>query len=164
MQNFENFTFDHLNNLQIGRIGEYWAKIWLTLGGFETYTVDVDDRGIDFVMKNQQNDFYKIQVKSIKRPTSSIFITKKGEWETDKLNKNLFLCVVIFENYKSPEIFLIPSTVWLNQNNIFKDRKYENGQSSKPEWGINISKKNMIELKEYELKLFIENQLKRPNS
>ena len=38
------------------RIGEYWAKIWLTLGGFETYTVDVDDRGIDFVMKNQQND------------------------------------------------------------------------------------------------------------
>ena len=91
MQNFENFTFDHLNNLQIGRIGEYWAKIWLTLGGFETYTVDVDDRGIDFVMKNQQNDFYKIQVKSIKRPTSSIFITKKGEWETDKLNKNLFV-------------------------------------------------------------------------
>lgn len=161
MQDFEKFSFDHLDNLQIGRIGEYWAKIWLTLGGFETYTVDVDDRGIDFVMKLESETFLKIQVKSIKQTTGSIFITKKGEWETEKINENLYLCAVIFENFKSPAIYLIPSTVWLQPNEVFKDRKYDKGQKSKPEWGINISKKNIEYLKPYELKTFIENNKKK---
>ena len=42
-----------------------------------------------------------------------------------------------------PNVFLIPSQAWEVPNEIFVDRIYDKpGQTSKPEWGINISKKN----------------------
>ena len=33
MTTFNNLTFNHLNRFQVGKIGEYWAKIWMTLAG-----------------------------------------------------------------------------------------------------------------------------------
>lgn len=29
MAKFDNFTFEHLSKLQVGKIREYWAKIWM---------------------------------------------------------------------------------------------------------------------------------------
>jgi hypothetical protein len=40
--------------------------------------------------------------------------------------------------------------VWLTPNAVFVDRKYEGeGLKSKPEWGVNVSQKNMPELLKY---------------
>ena len=36
-QNFDDFKYDELTHLQVGRIGEYRVKVWLTLLGFDTY-------------------------------------------------------------------------------------------------------------------------------
>ena len=42
-----------------------------------------------------------------------------------------------------PDIFLIPSESWKVPNEVFVDRNYDKPrQSSKPEYGINISIKN----------------------
>ena len=44
--------------------------------GFEVYTAEVDDRGIDFIVWHANGRFYEVQVKSARRPTSYVFMRK----------------------------------------------------------------------------------------
>lgn len=61
------------------------------------------------------------------------------------------MCILIFEQEKLPDMYLIPATAWKAESDLLRYRPYNKpGQKSKPEYGINISKKNMSELKEYE--------------
>ena len=155
MQSFDNFTFDNLTHLQIGRIGEYWVKIWLTLSGFDTYYNDVDDKGIDFVLRLDNDNHIDIQVKTIRVNTGYVYLPKET-WK-NQLRKNLYLALVLLDNHRMPTIYFIQSTEWLTPNDLLKDRDYKSeGQSSKPEWGINISKKNFELLKQYDITKFIE--------
>ena len=56
-----------------------------------------------------------------------------------------------------PTVYLIPSTVWKNPTSLFVDRKYDKpDQKSEPEWGINMSAKNMEELSKYEISKYIK--------
>ena len=152
---FENFTYDHLNHLQIGRIGEYWVKIWLTLSGLDTYYNDVDDKGIDFIVRLNNDKHIDIQVKTVRENTGYVFVTKRT-WR-NKLRDNLYLALVILRNHASPEIYFIPSTAWLTPNELLRDRDYtKDGQTSEPEWGINISKRNFELLAQYDIPKFLE--------
>lgn len=54
---------------------------------------------------------------------------------------NLFLVLAIFVDGEFPELFLVPSTVWLSPNALFVSKDYE-GKKSAPEWGVQLSKKN----------------------
>ena len=125
-----------LNRLQIGAYAEYYVKMAFTRFGFQVYTSEVDDRGIDFVCRFDRGPFYEVQVKSI-RKTGYIF-AQKDKFE---LRSELLLAVVIFTADDSPDLFLIPSMKWLQPNALLVDRNYE-GKKSKPEWGINLSRKN----------------------
>jgi hypothetical protein len=154
-QNFENFEFDHLNILQVGRIGEYWVKIWLTLSGFDTYHNDVDDKGIDFILRLDNSKHIDIQVKTVRQNTKYVFVPKKS-WQNE-LRENLYLALVLLENNKMPIIFMIPSIDWKKPNDLLKDRNYlKEGQTSNPEWGVNLSRKNMELLNKYNMKNFVE--------
>jgi hypothetical protein len=136
---FNNFQYDNLHHLSISRIAEYWTKLLLTLHGFDVYTTEVDNKGIDFIVRHNNGKYYDIQVKSIRYPnTSYAFIVKEGAWTEGNLRDNLLVSFVVFKNNQAPELHLFPSTVWLNDSPIFKDRK----NYSKPEWGINYSQKN----------------------
>jgi len=72
-------------------------------------------------------------------------------WKKNKFNitnNNLYLALLIFEDGKLPDIFLIPAQAWEAPNEVFVDRNYDKpGQKSAPEYGINISKKNYSILK-----------------
>ena len=52
-----------LNSLQVGKYAEYFAKMEFASYGLEVYTTEVDDRGIDFIVKNKNGRFCEIQVK-----------------------------------------------------------------------------------------------------
>jgi len=107
-QNFKNFNYDHLSHLQIGQIGEYWVKIWLTLLGFDVFYNDVDDKGIDFIIRLDDNKHIDIQVKTVRvENTGYTFVTKES-WN-NKLRDNLYLALVLIANNKMPQIFFIPS-------------------------------------------------------
>jgi hypothetical protein len=69
------YDWARLNHLQIGRYAEYFTKMAFTLYGFEVYTSEVDDRGIDFVARRDRGPFYVVQVKSI-RGLNYIFFPK----------------------------------------------------------------------------------------
>jgi hypothetical protein len=59
-----------------------------------------------------------------------------------------------------PDIYLIPSKVWKSPNEVFVDRDYDKpGQTSKPEYGINISQKNYDILDKYRFETVVQNFL-----
>ncbi len=154
MSTFTQFKYEGLNHLQVGRIGEYWAKIWLTLHNYDVYTTEVDNKGIDFIVRKDDERHIDIQVKTMRGETSYIFVTKET-WKSG-LRDNLYLMLIQLKDKELPTIFLIPSTVWLSPNALFKEGNYqEKGLKSKDEWGINISKKNMDLLNAYEISRYL---------
>ena len=69
-------NWSKLSPLQLGRYAEYYAKMEFASYGFEVYTSEVDDHGVDFIAKNPHNNqFYEVQVKSI-RNTGYVFVQK----------------------------------------------------------------------------------------
>jgi len=51
---------------------------------------------------------------------------------------------------RTPSCYLIPSTVWLAPNAVFADHAYDfEGAKSKPEYGINLSRRNMPALEPF---------------
>lgn len=141
-----NTDWTRLNNLQPGKYAEYFAKMEFASYGLEVYTSEVDDRGIDFIVKDLQGRFCEIQVKAL-RGTGYVFM-QKSKFNID--NRNLYLTLLLFEQGRLPEIFLIPSEAWAQPNDVFVNRDYgKPGQKSKPEYGINVSRKNVRLLERY---------------
>ncbi|WRO21021.1 DUF4365 domain-containing protein [Metallumcola ferriviriculae] len=68
-----NTIWSRLNKLQLGRYAEYYAKMEFASYGFEVYTSEVDDHGIDFIAKTKEGRFFEIQVKSV-RQTNYVFM------------------------------------------------------------------------------------------
>lgn len=146
----QRYNWSRLNKQQVGAYTEYFVKMELTMYGLQVYTTEVDDRGIDFVARYESEPFVEIQVKSL-RSYGYVFMRK------DKfiLDKRMYLALGLLSDGKPPELYLIPSVVWENPNMVFVSRDYEN-RKSKPEWGLNISKKNMSLLEPYRLDRTIE--------
>jgi len=146
---FNEFSYDNLSHLQVGKVCEYWVKVFLTLEGFDVYTSEVDDKGIDFVVRLDRAIHIDIQVKSVRLKKSSyVFITKAKEWKTlNETYRNLYLALVLLRDGAAPEVFLIPATAWLTANELLCERNYGKTypdgrkQSSRPEWGIYIAAK-----------------------
>src|SRR2546423_3552456 len=115
----DRFNWSRLTHLQVGRYSEYFVKMEFTLYGFDVYQAEVDDKGIDFVIRRGHHAYYDIQVKSV-RGFNYIFFRK----ECFELRENLFAAMVILHEGEPPKLFLIPSTVWQNPNALFVSRDY----------------------------------------
>jgi len=143
MNKMQKYIWSNLNNQQVGAYTEYFVKMEMTMYGFQVFTTEVDDRGIDFVARHENGPFIEIQVKSL-RSTGYVFM-RKNKFE---LKNNLFLAFGLLLEEKAPELYLIPASVWETPNSVFVSRDYENLKSEK-EWGMNISKKNLPELEQF---------------
>ena len=150
----KRYDWGRLNRQQVGTFAEYFVKMEFTMYGFQVYTAEVDDRGIDFVVRYENNPFIEIQVKSV-RDAKYIFLCKNNF----TLRDDLYLALGILRQGVSPDLFLIPSLTWetiaKRKSKTFVDRNYV-GLKSKPEWGINLSKKNMNELSEFQFSKIIK--------
>lgn len=149
-----NLIWSKLNHLQRGRYAEYYAKMEFTSYGYEVYTSEVDDHGVDFVAKHPKSEqFFEVQVKSL-MDYGYIFMSKS---KMPELTETRLICYIQFIDGEQPHIFIIPSTAWNEPNAVFVDRKYEKpGQTSEPEWGMNISKKNFSIIEQYSADKFFK--------
>ena len=131
------YDWTRLSHLQLGRFAEYLAKMECTLYGLDVYTLEVDDKGIDFIIRKDTTVYYDMQVKAV-RDLNYIFFHK------DKFapHPNLFAIVALFTCGSMPDLYLIPSTTWLSPNALFASNDYED-KKSKPEWGLRLSEKNL---------------------
>ena len=69
-----NTNWSKLSHLQLGRYAEYYAKMEFVSYGYDVYTSEVDDHGVDFVARNPvDGQYYEIQVKSIRNWDMSLF-------------------------------------------------------------------------------------------
>ena len=144
------YQWSRLNHLQVGRYAEYFTKMEFTLFGYEVYTSEVDDRGIDFVVRGTSGNYYEVQVKSL-RGHGYIFFPK----DRFTLSPNRLAAVVIFLNDQPPSLYLIPASAWRAPNELLVSRDYE-GKKSEPEWGLNVSAKNMKLLEAYKFDSVIQ--------
>ena len=122
-----------MNHLQLGKYAEYFVKMEFTLFGFAVYDSEVDDRGIDFVVRKDENNYYDVQVKSIRGSTEYIFLQK------DKFSprRNLFAAIVLFFDGKPPQLYLIPSESWLTPDALLVSHDYE-GKKEQARVGIKL--------------------------
>ncbi|MDO5156460.1 MAG: DUF4365 domain-containing protein [Eubacteriales bacterium] len=148
-----NLEWSQLNHMQLGQYAEYYAKMEFTSYRYEVYTSEVDDHGVDFVVKDPKTSiFYEVQVKSMCRG-NYVFILK------DKIimDDTHLVCFLRFEDDKMPDVYIIPITAWKTPNAVLVDRNYDKpGQKSKPEWGINYSQKNKHLLEPYRIDKFFK--------
>jgi hypothetical protein len=140
----ERYSWSELTHLQIGRFGEYFVKMEFALYGFEIYTSEVDDRGIDFVARHGGGRFYEVQVKSV-RNTNYVCMLK----DSFPLNPERLLALVVLVEHAPPCLYLIPATAWQTPDaQLLVDREYK-GLKSRPEYGILLSKGSRRLLKQY---------------
>lgn len=148
----KRYKWSNLTPLQVGRYAEYYTMMEFTMFGFDVYTSEVDDKGIDFIVRKDSNTYYDVQVKSV-RNLNYTFMQKKKF----KLKDNLFLALVIFDEDEKPKLYLIPSFDWqLKPSKLLVNYDYE-GKKSKPEWGLRLNKSTLYLLNEYEFDKVIEN-------
>jgi len=141
-------NWSKLNTMQLGRYGEYFAKMEFSSFGLDVFTSEVDDHGVDFVVKTPKGDFLEIQVKSLRWGQSNYVFMHKDKWDID--DPNLYLALLIFRDSQMPEAYLIPATTWQVPSGLFTDKDYV-GLKSKPEYGLNLSLKNMPLLQPYQI-------------
>jgi len=108
-----------------------------TLHGFDVYSPEVDDKGIDLVVRKDEGQYYDVQVKSA-RDLNYIF-AKKAKFP---LRENLLAAIVLFSDNEAPILYLVPSTTWRRPNALFVSRDYVD-KKSEPEWGLNLTKRNL---------------------
>lgn len=142
----ERYAWSCLNHLQVGRYAEYFVKMEFTLLGFDVYASEVDDKGIDLVIRQDLDRYYDIQVKAVRSPTSTYIFMRKSVFA---LRETLLLAVVLLEEKKTPRLYLIPSAAWLEPNALLVSHDYV-GKKSEPEWGLNLSTRNLPLLEGYE--------------
>lgn len=92
------------------------------------------DRTFEVIIKEGKN--IEVIVKSIRRPTEYVLILKK---HMDAKQSNLYIALVIFSGGIEPELYLIPAKSFLEPNDLFRDRP----NYKEPEYGMNLSNKNM---------------------
>lgn len=104
MSQLKRYQWKPLNRQQIGTYAEYFVKMELTMHGFQVFTPEVDDRGVDFIARYGTGQWIEIQSKS-KRGSGYVFMTK------DKFipSSTLYAAVSVFTDCHLPDLYLIPS-------------------------------------------------------
>lgn len=145
----EKYNWSQLHRMRLGRYAEYFAKMEFTQFNFDVYTSEVDNRGIDFVIRKDKATYYDVQVKSARpennKLTPFILIEKKDF----TLQDNLLIVVVLFFNGKPPQYFLIPISEWgkPNNNKLLKLHPF-GGPNKSPAWAVILSKKGLALLEQ----------------
>jgi hypothetical protein len=113
------------------------------LHGFEVFSSEVDDRGIDFVARRGGSAFYEVQVKSI-RENGYIFLKKA----LAPLSATRLVTAIVLRPAHEPDLYLLRMTAWEAPDALLVSRDYV-GKKSPPEWGLNISARNQPLLDKY---------------
>ena len=122
----ERCKWSSLKPQHLGRYAEYLVKMEFTLHGFDVYTAEVDDKGIDFVIRKERRRgtdiefvYYDVQVKSVRSMYYLNFLK-----EEFSLRDNLLVALGFFEDGDLPKLYLIRATDWNTPNAFLKDRDY----------------------------------------
>jgi hypothetical protein len=115
------------------------------LHGCDVYASQVDDHGIDFVVRTRAGCHYDVQVKSYRPATNKYVFLQKSKF---LISPQSLLALVQFKDDEPAVLFLVPSSIDGDPNPILESRDYGEGKESAPEWGLTFSKKKLTLLAE----------------
>ncbi|WP_325199768.1 hypothetical protein [Oscillibacter sp.] len=136
---------EQLTSQALGKFCEYYAKMALLSYGVRIYTPEIDDHGIDFVAEGRKG-FLKFQVKGV-RGLSQVFMEKE---KFDVEDDAMFLILLLLVDGEEPDMYVIPASAWRRESPVFVSHDYS-GKKSRPDYTVNVSKKNLPELEQYRL-------------
>lgn len=149
--------WDKLPDKQFGTYVEYLAKLYFIQRGDDVYLPEIDNKGIDFVVRRPTGRYLEIQVRGRRKPPPpkpfNYFFIEKS---TFPMKRNRWMFLALYSDRKRPhgDYYLIPVTAWKKPNALFKDYKYDTGQKSPPEWGLNLQGSYLHLLNPYRIKNF----------
>lgn len=107
---------------------------------------------IDFIITTNNDKSYRLFFKSINADTEqSIKIAKQ---DLEELDENLFIGLALLFEGETKVLYLIPSTVFLNPNSIFKNNNVMLPHLSN--WEIRVFTNAIPELSKYALENLID--------
>ncbi|MBI5695082.1 MAG: DUF4365 domain-containing protein [Nitrospirae bacterium] len=141
-----------LNTFQLGKYAKELISNTLTGYGFEVHPADSQNKSVDFIAITGNGNSIDIKVRSV-RDYNYIFFTK----EKYTPRNDYYAAIAMLLPGDKPRMFLIPFTEWFSKPHspLFADHDYA-GKKSKSEWGLNLSRKNMEHLQEYEYTSVLE--------
>ena len=148
-----NMKWKDLTTRQLGQYGEYYAKMEFTSYGYEVYTPEVDDHGVDFVVKDTDGHFYEVQVKSVRQDNYLPIAYDKFQ---ANFSDYFIICYIRFKDDEMPKMYLIPTSAWETPNALLPNYRYDKGQKSNPEIGISYNPKNAPLLEMWKAANFFE--------
>jgi hypothetical protein len=116
------------------------------LHGFEVYSTEVDDRGVDLIVR-RDGSVFEVQVKGLRPPRGNYTYFRKRHFEP---RGSLLAALGVYEDGRPPALYLIPSVAWRHPSPLLNDREFGEGMKSEPEWGLRFTKKSQPLLAEFE--------------
>lgn len=158
------YQWSKLNHLQVGRYAEHIATMRFIEAGLEVYTTEVDDRGIDHLIRYAPGRCLEIQVKAV-RNRNLTFVEKKHlgttpEQAAERLRSGYCMAFFLFEDGREPDFFLIPGYAWLAPNDLLKDNPIGD-KTYGPYLQLNPTKKAQSILDQYRFTVDLLEQILR---
>lgn len=129
--------------LQLGRYAEQLVTMAFVLHGCDVYRAEVDDRGIDLVVRTRSGQFREVQVKASRKGSEPFF--KKDRFD---LSPERWAAIVLFEDGRVPDMYLIPSIAWQDEGPPFFGNDFP-GKRTEPEWRLSLAQKYRPVLEQY---------------
>ena len=73
----------------------------------------------------------------------------------DVTDESLYLLLIILTDGEHPALYAIPASAWNRTEPPFVFHNYE-GKKSEPEYGLNLSKKNLPQIDQYRIEKMID--------
>ena len=134
----KNYTWDHLDKVQLFKYAEYFIKMELTRYGLEVYDPRTGNDEIDFSAKTSSSRHYDFQIRTVKNFNYISF--PKSHFVP---RENLIAAIVIFVENSEPYLFFIPSKKWETPDELLVSRD----DDGKSELGLSLSyeKRKLLE-------------------
>ena len=112
-----------MNKLKKGKYGEYSVILKLLKEGFNIYPTLVDDIGVDLIIKNKNEKYIEIQIKSVWTDLNKEWFQIQTKSDENLIRNNFFIIGID----KEQNSWIFPSKVFFDERYTSKSRKKSGG-------------------------------------
>ena len=116
--------------------------------GYLVFSAEIDDRGVDFVVRNEAGKHFDIQVKTV-TDRNFTYITES------KFSESLWVCLVVLTEGKLQTLYLFSGRDWSSDTRGLL-RRHHFPKSREADYGIHIAKKRMLIMEQFAFNRSVE--------
>lgn len=141
--------YSHLTKVQKGTFGEALAKMAFTLEGFEVYTPEWDDHGVDFVIRRPGGTLYNVQVKTTDPATNPFIYESRFQ-----LSDDFLLVAVRVVDGQAPDLYVARGSEWKTPGRCLNHNS--KGGTAGPYFELRLSPRYTNELARFRFDVYVK--------